>query len=283
MNEVAEPIAVGGLWRYPMKSGRREVLTFADVEPWGLRGDRRWMVVDADGTPITGREVPRLTLLYAAGTGDGLVLVAPDGRRLSVPFPDDGPVSVNVWRDPFPARAAGPRADAWLTGYLDRPCRLVYLADPTVRPVNPRFGGAADRVSFADGYPVHLITEASLADVARSRAPEHADDPPVQATRFRPNILVSGTRPWEEDGWRRVLIGAVTFRVVKGCDRCVMTLLEPDTAVSGREPLRTLARVRRWEGASWFGMYLIPDAPGRITVGDGVRVLARESSDGPPR
>jgi uncharacterized protein YcbX len=104
-------------------------------------------------------------------------------------------------------------------------------------------------------------------------------------TRFRPNVVVSGTTPFAEDGWRRIRIGAAEFRAVKGCDRCVMTMTDPDTAARGKEPIATLARHRQWDGATWFGMNLVPDTPGvTISLGDPVEVLESvEAPNGPPR
>jgi uncharacterized protein YcbX len=103
-------------------------------------------------------------------------------------------------------------------------------------------------------------------------------------TRFRPSVVVRGSEAWAEDGWRALRIGAARFRAVKGCDRCVLTLVNPDTAVSGREPLASLVRHRRWDGKSWFAMQLIPDTPGvTIQVGDDVEILEAVESDGPPR
>jgi hypothetical protein len=87
---------------------------------------------------------------------------------------------------------------------------------------------------------------------------------------------VSGAPAWAEDGWRRLRIGPVTFRNVKGCDRCVLTTVDPDTSAKGHEPLFALARHRRWDGKVWFGVNLIPDNPppgALIRPGDPVEVL----------
>ena len=95
-------------------------------------------------------------------------------------------------------------------------------------------------------------------------------------TRFRPSVVVAGAPAWAEDGWGGLRIGAVTFRVAKGSDRCVFTTIDPDTAEKGKEPLATLARHRRWDGKVWFCINLIPDAPppgATITVGDPVTIL----------
>jgi uncharacterized protein YcbX len=103
--------------------------------------------------------------------------------------------------------------------------------------------------------------------------------------RFRPNVVVRGAPAWAEDDWRRIRIGRAEFRLVKGCARCVLTTLDPETAAKGMEPLMSLARHRRWDGATWFAMNLVPDTPGAtIGVGDVVEVLdAVEPGNGPPR
>ena len=138
----------------------------------------------------------------------------------------------------------------------------MYLDDPTRRPTNPAYSLDGDRVSFADGYPLLLTSEESL-DALNDWIAEgpRAAEGPVPMRRFRPSVVVSGAPAWAEDGWRRLRIGPVTFRAVKGCDRCVLTTVDPDTAAKGHEPLFALARHRRWDGKIWFGVNLIPDAP----------------------
>jgi uncharacterized protein YcbX len=169
---------------------------------------------------------------------------------------------------------------------VGEPVRLVYLDDPTRRRPNQRFALPSDRVSFADGYPLLLATTASLARLNDWIAEgPRADEGPLPMTRFRPNVVVDDTEAWEEDGWRRIRIGAAVFRVVKGCDRCVMTMTDPDTAQKSKEPIATLARYRRWDREVWFAMNIIPDTPGvEIAVGDEVEVLESvPAPDGPPR
>ena len=93
-------------------------------------------------------------------------------------------------------------------------------------------------------------------------------------TRFRPNLAIAGVEPWAEDDWRRIKIGDAVFRAVKGCARCAITTIDPDTAAREKEPITSLARIRRWDGATWFAINLIPDTPGvTIRVGDPLEVL----------
>jgi len=262
--------------RFPVKSCRGEAVDSAVVEPWGLAGDRRWMVVDEEGEVITAREANHLVLVHPELTGDGLRLTAPDLPPLDVPTPDSRTQTrVTLWSSTLTAAPAGPEADAWFSKTLGRTARLVHLDDPTRRPTSPAFSEPGDRVSFADGYPLLVATEASLAalnDVVLERS--QGAHPPLPMARFRPNVVVAGTAAWDEDDWRRIRIGDAVFRAVKGCARCVITTIDPGTAVREKEPIASLARIRRWDGATWFGVNLIPDTAGAtIRVGDEVEVL----------
>jgi uncharacterized protein YcbX len=188
-------------------------------------------------------------------------------------------VLVQVWNDVVPARHAGPDADAWFGALLGREVRLVWLDDPTRRDVNPRYGRRGDHVSFADAYPLHLTTTASLrqlndwiGDEAVLRG-EPTPVAPLPMRRFRPSVVIDTVVPFDEDRWARLRIGSVAFRAVKGCDRCVLTTIDPDTLESGKEPIRTLARHRRWNGKVWFGVNLVPDGTGTISVDDEVALL----------
>jgi hypothetical protein len=282
-------LTVIDLYRYPVKSCRGQQLATAAVEPWGLAGDRRWMIVDPSGEVVTAREHPRL-LLVTPFLGDGAIrLTGPAMPDLTVPVPPgDDLIPVRVWDSKVLAAPADGAADAWLSEVAGEPVRLVYLDDPTRRPTNPRYSRDGDRVSFADGYPLLLTTESSLAELNEQiAAGPLAAEGPMPMRRFRPSVVVVGAEAWAEDGWRLLQIGDVVFRAVKGCDRCVLTTIDPDTAAKGKEPIATLARSRRWDGKVWFGINLIPDSPrnaGSISVGDPVRILEQSDHfDGPLR
>jgi uncharacterized protein len=259
------------IWRYPVKSCRGQRLAQAGVEPWGLAGDRRWMVVDRDGRFVTAREHPRLVLTTPSIDGEVIRLAAPRLPDITIPVPGAGAaeVPVRVWKSELVAAAATDEAGQWLSKVVGMDVRLVYLDDPTRRPASPDFSRPGDVVSFADGYPLLLASEGSLAQLNEwIAAGEHADEGPLPMTRFRPNVVVAGAEPFAEDEWRIVRIGDVTFRVAKACGRCVLTTVDPGTAAKGKEPLATLARHRRWDGNVWFGVNLIPDVP---RVGDVIR------------
>lgn len=284
--EVTGSPTLTALARFPVKSCRGQQLDSAVVEPWGLAGDRRWMLVDTDGVTLTARESPRLVLVVPELTDIGLRLAAPDMPELTVTAPADGPlVPVSVWGAPFHARLAVAEASAWFSRVAGRPVRLVYLDDPTRRPINPARSRPGEVVSFADGYPLLLASESSLAELNGwiAEGPRSGDGP-LPMTRFRPNLVVGGAPAWSEDRWRRVRIGEVTFRCVKACDRCVLTLIDPETAVKTKEPLYSLARHRQWDHKAWFAVNLIADQPGgTLQLGDEVEVLDEANEPGPLR
>ncbi|HWH00428.1 MAG TPA: MOSC N-terminal beta barrel domain-containing protein [Pilimelia sp.] len=293
---------LASLHTYPVKGCYRLDHRTAVVEPWGLAGDRRWMVVEPDGTFLSQRSTPALTQVRPAPAPGGLVLRAPgrpDLPDLEVAEPvgaaglaGSGPaepvgaaglaepapagsapklLDVTVHRTTVAAAPAGAAADAWFTAVLGRPARLVWLDDPTRRPVNPLVGTPTDRVSFADGYPVTLANQASLDALNDWLAEEGSPEGPLPMNRFRPNLVVSGAAPWAEDDWTgRLRVGEVTFRVAKPAGRCVVTTTDQETGERGREPLPVLGRHRNVDQMLLFAIHLIPDAPGTIAVGDPV-------------
>ncbi|MFC5721590.1 MOSC domain-containing protein [Streptomyces gamaensis] len=265
---------------YPVKSMAGSTPDEAAVEPWGLAGDRRWMVVDEHGSMITQRQEPRLALASAfLLDGGGVRLCAPGMEPLDVAVPavpgGQGTVTVRVFRDSVQGVPAGAAAGEWLSAYLGTAARLVHLDAPEVRrPVDPGYGRPGETVSFADGFPLLLTTTGSL-DALNSliASGDRAAEGPLPMNRFRPNVVVGGTAAWAEDGWRRIRVGEVTFRVVKPCGRCVVTTTDQRTALRGKEPLRTLARHHRIGKQAVFGQNLVPEHTGVLRVGDTVEIL----------
>lgn len=259
------------LYLYPIKSSAPLEMQTAVVEPRGLQHDRRWMVVDADDRFLTGRELPRLTLVRAQPMPTGLSLDAPGMPSLFVPFPQtEATVSVNVWKNEVAAKPANSEAGAWLSEFLRQPARLVHMDAAVSRVMTDPYSQLGDEVSFADAFPLLLISRAAL-DGLNARLAK-----PVSMLQFRPNLVVDGVAAHAEDGWKRIRIGEVEFDVAKACTRCVFTTIDP---IRGErdpdgEPLRTLIGYRRTANGVTFGQNLIPRSPGSVRVGDAVEVLA---------
>lgn len=277
-------MSLGALSRYPVKSFRGEDLQKATVEPWGLAGDRRWMVVDDAGRALTARTISAMVLLRPEITASGLRLHAPGVAPIDVLQPDPSvQVPVSLWGSELTAVPTDRDVAKWVCSVLGVGARLVWLDDPARRPTDQRYSDPGDRVSFADGFPLLLASRTSLAALHDEISVSPAGGGAVAMTRFRPNVVVEGAPAWAEDDWRRLRIGDATFRAVKGCARCVLTTVDPDTAERGREPLATLARTRRWDTRTWFGVNLIPDTAGvSIHVGDEIEVLESVPPGGGP-
>ncbi|MFC7307843.1 MOSC domain-containing protein [Streptomyces monticola] len=269
--------ALHSLHVHPLKSVRGYAPAEAVVEPWGLAGDRRWMVVEPEGRYVTQRQQPRLALIAAESLPGGAIRLSAPGREpLTVEVPQDrDTVPVEVWKDKVEAVPASDAASAWIGDWLGTELRLVHLDDPAVRrPITSEFGRPGETVSFADGFPL-LLTALSSLDALNSLIAQgdHADEGPLPMNRFRPNVVVDGTAPWAEDDWSRIAIGEITFRVTKPCGRCVVTTTDQSSAERGKEPLRTLARHRRFGDQLVFGQNLVPETTGTLRVGDPVEIL----------
>lgn len=262
---------VSALNWYPVKSCRGAPLSEAVIGARGIVGDRSFMLVDEGGRFLSQREFPRMALVVPRLDDGTLTLTAPEREVLSVHVLTQGQHRVvTVWRDGCEAIDQGDAAAEWASAFLGTSCRLVRMADDTVRAVDRDFAVSdGDQVGFADGYPFLLTTEESLADLNGRMAAS------LPMNRFRPNIVVAGAEPFAEDGWRRIRIGEIAFAVVKPCARCAITTTDQATAERGAEPLRTLATYRRVRGQGvMFGQNLIHESTGVIRVGDPVELIA---------
>ncbi|WP_420150767.1 MOSC domain-containing protein [Spirosoma sp.] len=277
---------------YPIKSLGGISVPEVIVEPKGFQHDRRFMLVSPTGEFMTQRTNHQMALIDVAIPG------APDrAATLRVWHrnrPDDvlelplSPVVdadersetmlVNIWDSKdVPAQTVSEKADQWFTAVLGKPCRLVYMPEMTHRSVDPAYARdpEQDAVSFADGYPYLLIGQSSL-DYLNQRASES-----LSMIRFRPNIVVSGSDPYDEDSWAHFRIGELDFYGVKPCARCVLTTIDPETATLGKEPLRTLSTYRQWKHKILFGQNVLPKLTGqsvlgRLRVGQTIDVISRQ-------
>ncbi|NML64782.1 MOSC domain-containing protein [Hymenobacter sp. RP-2-7] len=276
MSAHAAPITLTGLFIYPVKSLGGISLPEAEVTARGLQYDRRWLLVDAHNRFLTQREHPELALLAVEAAYNGFLLrhrQRPELRPLYIPFEAaaDKTAFVTIWDDMVFAQRGTAAADQWLSEALGRPCRLVYMDDMArreVEPDKPELNPAGTLVSFADGYPYLLASEASLAKL-NAQLTE-----PVPMNRFRPNLVVAGLPADAEDTWHDFRIAGLPFRAVRGCGRCVMTTIDQETGLKnpGGEPLRTLATYRQQGRKIMFGQNVTGPAAGRLRVGDAVTV-----------
>lgn len=251
---------------YPLKSGAGVRTDHAVVTPIGLEHDRRWVALDPEGNRVSARECHALLGVTATPTDDGVRLSDRAGASLEVaaPGPDAPTTPTRMSRVDELVLADGD-AHGWLSHRLGRDVRLAYLADLRAREIGASHGGRpGETMSLADAGPILLVTEASV-DRLRDLVAEETGVPwldrDAALERFRPSVVVDGELPFAEDDWQRVRIGEVTYRLGELCDRCVLTTIDLDTLETTHEPIRTLARHRRWDGVTWFGIRLIPELP----------------------
>jgi len=258
---------------YPIKSSKGIGLSNAWVDDLGLAFDRRFVLTDSNGQFITARTHPTICLISASITPYGLLLTAPDMPVLNISYAKFTHEyrQVTVWKDTIAGQYCAPEYDTWFSQYLGKPCQLVFFGEQSSRRVKNRM----NQVAFADGYPLLLISEASLADL-NGRMSNHQ----VSMAQFRPNIVINNTEPFEEDTWKHIRIGEVEFEVVKPCSRCIFTTIDPSNAEkhAKQEPLATLKKYRQVEsGDVMFGQNLVALNQGQIHLGDSVTVLSTQS------
>jgi uncharacterized protein YcbX len=261
---------IASLFVYPVKSCRGIALSVARLTERGIAHDREWLIVNEGGHFITQRDVPRLALIVPALSDKALVLAAPGLAPLAVPLDHDGARGdVTVWRDTLPSIDQGDAAAQSLSGWVGRPVRLVRFDPAARRYCNPDFAGPGGaHHSFADGYPVLVVSEASLADLNGRLAT------PLPIDRFRPNLLLAGIDAYDEDHIDELTIGGTRLRLVKPCTRCQITTTNQSTAQVGIEPLPTLA-VYRYNAALdgvTFGMNAIVAAGAGTSIAVGAAV-----------
>ena len=276
---------VSALYVHPLKSAAGIRVDEITLDERGAAGDRRWILADAHGGMITARETHQLVLIQPSFLSNdrdgGIRLTAPGLAPLDVPIEVVNRTApthlVRVWGDDVMTHDAGDDAAAWCSAAAGRPCRLRRLADQDRRPLASRFAGSinanARYVAMSDGAPLLMLGTASI-DALDARLLECGQAQVMDPRRFRANVLLSGTSAHDEDTWRDIRIGEVSLSVGSACLRCVLTTVDPDSAESGHEPLRTFAEYRRTDGGVVFGMNTTHQHAGVIRVGDEVQVLS---------
>ena len=261
-------IGVSHLSIYPVKSCRGVNQTSTFFEDFGLKNDRRWMVVDEQGVMLTQRKITKMCLIQPEVIETGLILSAATMAELHVDIPLANKIcKVKVWNDVCQAYDSGDEAAHWLSQFLSIKCRLVYFPANEFRQVDLNYAAEGDKTAFSDGFPLLLISQASLDDL-NSRL-----DSPISMSRFRPNIVVDGCPPYAEDAWKKLKIGDINYRVVKSCSRCVIPSINIETAEKEKEPTKTLISYRKSNDKILFGQNVIAEINGQIEVGMTVEII----------
>jgi uncharacterized protein len=262
-------LQVSALYIYPIKSLGGIALQQTELTDRGLKHDRRWLLVDDQHVFLTQRKHPAMALLQVALTDGGLSVFPKNepSNQLVIPFinaPAEA-ITVTIWDDTCTGWLISKTIDDWFTAQLGTPCHLVYMPDEALRAVDKKYATNNEITSFSDGYPILLISQASLDDL-NQRLPV-----PVPMDRFRPNIVITGSAPYAEDELTLFSINNLRFAGVKLCARCVLTTIDQATGEAGKDPLKTLAGYRTRNNKVLFGQNLLHYGTGSIRVGDFLR------------
>jgi uncharacterized protein YcbX len=253
---------------YPVKSLAGISVDHWPVDSKGLLYDRKWMLIDNNAQFLSQRRFPKMALIKTRIVDDKLILSAPNQADLALPLDaDDGEeIEVVIWDDRCLAKTCGEVADRWLSEFLQGDCRLVYQADHDIRKVDPDYAFDTDQTAFSDGFPFLIVSENSLNALNQAMQLE------FDMQRFRPNLVVAECDSYAEDTWRRITINDISFRLPKPCSRCSVPTIDPLTAETGKEPLTTLNRLRKWENKVYFGQNALHNKPGSLSVGESLHI-----------
>ena len=269
-------LEVSELFIYPIKSLGGISITSAKTTDRGFQYDRRWMLVDNNNRFLTQREVPQMSLLQVQVSDGGLIVQHKINKeeRVYIPGSIEKPeiVAVQIWSDKCKAELVSPRLDEWFSDMLSLSCRLVYMPDSSKRGVDTRYATNKELTNLSDGYPFLIIGQASLDDL-NARLLE-----PLPVNRFRPNIVFTGAKPFEEDLMEHFSINNIQFYGVKPSARCIITTINQDNAVKSKEPLKTLAAYRQKNNNIYFGQNLLHKGEGEIRVGDIITIHQQKNA-----
>ncbi len=264
------PLTISQLHVYPVKSLRGISLAESDLQLAGLAHDRQWMLVDSKGAMMTQRSHPQMALVDTS-LDDGVLVLdtfGMDTHRVPVTDAAMARRSSSVWGSAVSGIDVGDETADWLGQAIGEECRLIAFPASDTRPCDPEYSNPGDHTRYADGFPLLVVTQASL-DYLNERLAT-----PVSINRFRPNIVIDGANAHDEDDWRTLRIGDISMRLVKACARCSVPTVDPESGVlAGPEPIHTLSSYRRRDGEVFFGINASPDGEGRLAVGDTVSIL----------
>lgn len=266
---------VSGLYSYPIKSTGTQSHKTANVNTFGLEGDREWAIIDAQDKCVTSREHPKLMHLNCCDDSEYLIINYKNEEIAKIErsdFEQGAQIDFNVHTYTAHGRTSSAHpANEWLGKFINTECQLVLLDNERQRPVLSKHGGSPrDIVGFSDQAPILIISEASLTEVNSKLEVK------IEMNRFRPNIVISNCEAFEEDTWKEIKIGGIRLRIIQACERCVLITIDPTTLVkhTRAEPLTTLSKYRIGpRGGIIFGVHAVPITEGTINLEDPLEVI----------
>jgi len=258
------------LYIYPIKSLGAVSLAKAVVENVGLRGDRRFMLVDAMGKFITQRTRPELTRFTLEESANGFLIKDQEtglAKELCwEPLLGEW-IPIEIWEDQLPAREVLDGWSVWFSVALSEQVKLVRMTSEQPRVMKAKYQTELSKnTSFADSLPLLLVSSGSYSSL-QDRLPDELDQ-----LRFRPNIVVEAG-PFVEDTWAEIKIGDVLLSGAKPCARCPLVNVDPLTGESDKKTLKALASFRTINHKVYFGQQFVPISLGEIQVGMDVQAI----------
>jgi uncharacterized protein YcbX len=261
---------ISQLYIYPIKSLGGIALKSSLIEERGLRFDRRWMLVDETNCFLTQRTLPVLSSFDVVIAENSLLVINKTNQNsISVPFLPKSNIykKVKVWDDEVNAEIVDESISEWFSEQLYMKADLVFQHDNAIRKIDSKYAiNGLEHTSFSDGYPILIISEASLA-LLNSKCSEK-----ISMERFRPNIVLKDCEPFFEDSLKAIKINDVELHGVKPCARCIVPTLNPQTQKFSKEPLLTLSKFRKFDSKILFGQNAVVHQIGEISIGDKISI-----------
>ncbi len=266
---MQDQLILDEIYVYPVKSLAGFKVKAWPVDKKGLKFDRKWMLIDKDNHFLSQRKIPAMGQISTEIIQNKLILNHPNQESIDIPLnPVQGEEQITtLWGKTYPAQSISNKIDEWLSHCLNLKCRLVFQPDSTIRQVDQRYAQKQDQTTFSDGFPFLIVSQASLLSLSQSVGKQ------LDVVRFRPNLVVSNSAAYAEDEWREIRINQIQFRLPKPCSRCAIPTIDPKTAKTGKEPLKTLNKTRKWNKQVYFGQNALHDATGELIVGSSIEIL----------
>ena len=277
---------ISAIYTAAVKSLALQPRTSVFAGPAGIADDRRFHLIDGAGRLLTQRQRPQLAQVSAQyhPETDHLTLTFPDGPQLSAPVELGDPVRTPIWGRPIPGNVVKGQWNEALSNLCRGPVRLVKTANPN---------------QSYDEYPLSLLSQASIDLLEQAANPPHPEQTaqpnhPEQSPqpnhpelvegwrfdprRFRPNFLLDGCAPHDEDYWLGGIIAIgpqLRLRLTAPDPRCNITAVNPDTGNRDYDTPRLLRTYRpSVRGTPYFGVYAAVETPGAASIGDQVEIVA---------
>ena len=290
---------VSSLYIYPIKSLRAVSLEFTTLDALGFVGDRRFMLVipalpppygflpnDAILKFITQLQCPTMATINANTKGDDTLTLSCDSNKESITLHfstmKNNPIhNARIWSDTIKVQDMGNEVAEFLQRLFpsQNGVRLVTMAGPRhamkeyIPPEARTWRGVTPQTSLNYGFPILIAFEASLQEVNRRLKAKGKDEIPM--SRFRANIIIKNTEPFEEDQWKIIQIRNIILHLVKGCERCKQSCTDQRTGTLSDEPVSTLREFRAFGDEVFFAQYAVAHGGTFMAVGDTVKVLMR--------